>query len=69
MKAHRTDGVSLTSGIGWGGEQGGTCTIEVTKFDATSVEGTYEAALWNGITSAHATVSIAGSFRGTPKLP
>lgn len=61
------NGVKLYSGLTWGGDNGGTCTIDVTKFDDTAIEGTYEAAMWNGITAAHSTVTFKGSFRSAGK--
>ncbi len=61
-----TDGVKLTSGATWGGDNGGSCTITVTQHDADVIVGTYEAALWNGITAGHSTLHIAGSFRAKP---
>jgi len=61
------NGVKLSSGLIWGGDNGGTCNIDVTKFDDTGIEGTYEAAMWNGITAAHSTVTFTGSFRSTGK--
>lgn len=63
-----TDGVQLGSGLVWGGENGGSCTIEVTEYGDDAVVGTYEATMWNGIVAAHSTVHLEGSFRTKPVL-
>ena len=58
-----TDGVKLGSGLVWGGDNGGSCTIEVTEYTDDAVVGTYEGTMWNGITAAHSTLYVQGSFR------
>jgi hypothetical protein len=58
-----TDGVKLGSGLVWGGDNGGSCTIEVTEYGDDAIVGTYEATMWNGIVAAHSTIHLEGSFR------
>ncbi len=60
-------GVALLSG-GYGGPNGGSCTIIVTDFSATTVAGSYEAALYNGLITGHDTIHVKGSFRARPSF-
>jgi hypothetical protein len=63
-----TAGVKLGSGLIWGGDNGGSCTIEVTEYADDAIVGTYEATMWNGIVAAHSTVHLEGSFRTKRQL-
>jgi hypothetical protein len=58
-----TGNVKLGSGLTWGGDNGGSCTIEVTEYGDDAIVGTYQATMWNGIVAAHATIHLEGSFR------
>lgn len=64
-----TDGVEFRIDSSWGGPNGGSCTIEVTEYGPDAVAGTYQASLWNGIMTGHATLDLEGSFRTKPVYP